>query len=67
MTITQPAAPTNADGVTTGTVTSTEAGVRFITAHSGGTVISQLATVIVEPALAQPRHSATDNRARRPR
>ena len=61
MAITQPAAPTNADGITTGTVTSTEAGVRFITAHTGGTVISRLATVIVEPALAQARRSAPDD------
>jgi len=52
MTITQPVGTTNASGVVTGSVTSTEAGVRTISAQAGATAISQQATVTVQPAAA---------------
>ncbi|HYK10632.1 MAG TPA: Ig-like domain-containing protein [Gemmatimonadales bacterium] len=49
----QPAAPTNASGVATGSVSAKVAGVKTISATAGGQAITQAATVTVLPAHAQ--------------
>ena len=46
-TLTQPAAATNASGVATGTITSTDPGSKVVTAQIDGTTITQTATVTV--------------------
>jgi hypothetical protein len=46
-TLTQPAGPTNASGVTTGTLSSTVAETKTISATAGGTSVTQTATVTV--------------------
>ena len=48
--LTQPAGPTNSSGVATGTLGSTVAETKTISATAGGTPISQTATVTVTPA-----------------
>lgn len=50
-TITQPAGPTGANGVTTGTLSSTVTGVRIVSATIDGTGIDQTDTVTVVPGL----------------
>jgi hypothetical protein len=47
--LTQPAAPTNASGVATGTLSSTVEGTKTVSATANGTAISQTATVEVAP------------------
>jgi adhesin/invasin len=47
-----PVGPTNSSGVTTATYTSTESGAHVITARINGTVITDNATVTVEPGSA---------------
>jgi hypothetical protein len=49
-TLTQPAGPTDASGVTTGTISSTVAETKTVSAAAGGTAITQTATVTVTPA-----------------
>lgn len=49
-TITQPSALTNASGVTSGSLTSTSAGVKTVTATASGVVINQKPTVTVTAA-----------------
>ena len=51
-TLTQPAAVTNASGVATGTISSTVAATKTVSATIGGTAITQTATVTVTPAAA---------------
>jgi hypothetical protein len=51
-TITQPAGPTGANGVATGTLRSTVAGIKTITATMSGTAANQRPTVTVNPAAA---------------
>jgi hypothetical protein len=51
--LTQPANPTNASGVATGTVSARVAGAKHITAAAGGQALTQVATVTVIPAHAQ--------------
>jgi adhesin/invasin len=46
-TLTQPSGPTNASGVATGTLSSTEAGDKVVSAMAGGISITQTATVTV--------------------
>ena len=46
-TLTQPAGPTNANGVATGTLSSTGAGTKTVSAQISGTAITQTATVTV--------------------
>jgi protocatechuate 3,4-dioxygenase beta subunit len=48
-TLTQPASPTNASGVATGTLTSTVAGTKTVSATANGTAITQTAQVTVTP------------------
>jgi len=48
-TLTQPAGPTGANGVATGTLSSTVAEPKTISATAGGTAITQTATVTVTP------------------
>ena len=50
--VTNPASPTNANGVTTGTLSSTVAETKTVTATVGGVVIAQQAAVVVAPAAA---------------
>lgn len=49
-TVTPPALLTNALGVATGTVSSTIAGAKIVTATAGGTAVTQSATITVLPA-----------------
>ena len=51
-TLTQPAGPTDASGVTTGTLSSTAAGNKTVSATIGGTAVTQTATVTVQGAAA---------------
>ncbi|HEX4561108.1 MAG TPA: Ig-like domain-containing protein, partial [Gemmatimonadales bacterium] len=51
-TITNPASPTNTNGVTTGTLSSTAAESKTVTATVGGVVIAQQPSVVVNPAAA---------------
>jgi Bacterial Ig-like domain (group 1) len=51
-TLTQPAAPTDANGVTTGRLSSTAAGTRNVTATASGVALEQVATVTVQPGTA---------------
>jgi adhesin/invasin len=46
-TLVQPAATTDANGVTTGTISSTDAGEKVITATAGGTTLTQTPTLTV--------------------
>src|SRR6266511_1925102 len=48
-TLTQPTGPTNASGVATGTLSSTVAGAKTVSASASGTAITQTATVTVNP------------------
>lgn len=47
-TLTQPSSPTDANGVTTGRLSSTTTGVRTVTATAGGVELQQTATVTVQ-------------------
>lgn len=47
-TLTQPAAPTDANGVATGALSSTTAGTRSVTATAGGVELAQAASVTVQ-------------------
>ncbi|PYO69270.1 MAG: hypothetical protein DMD69_03370, partial [Gemmatimonadetes bacterium] len=51
-TLTQPAGPTNTSGVASGTLSSTVAEAKTVSATVGGTAIAQQATVTVNPATA---------------
>ncbi len=53
-TVTQPAGPTDANGVATGTLSSTVAETKTVSATAGGTAITQTATVTVTAALPEP-------------
>lgn len=48
-TLTQPAEPTDANGVATGRLSATAAGVRTVSATAGGVALVQTATVTVQP------------------
>jgi hypothetical protein len=48
-TLTQPSAPTDANGVATGRLSSTAAGTRTVTATAGGVELEAVATVAVQP------------------
>ena len=48
-TLTQPAGPTNSSGVATGTLSSTVAGTKAVSATAGGVTITQTAAVTVTP------------------
>jgi hypothetical protein len=50
--VTQPAGPTDASGVATGTLSSTGAGAKTVSAIAGGVVITQTALVTVDAGLA---------------
>src|SRR5512143_3615594 len=56
-TIVQPSSPTNASGVATGSVSSTGAGVKTITATASGVVINQKPTITVNAGPVSARHS----------
>lgn len=51
-TLTQPAGPTDVNGVTTGTLSSTEAGTRTVSAVVGGVALPQTQDVTVNPGAA---------------
>jgi adhesin/invasin len=48
-TLTQPSAPTDANGVATGRLSATAAGARSVTATANGIALEQVATVTVQP------------------
>jgi Bacterial Ig-like domain (group 1)/Filamin/ABP280 repeat len=48
-TLTQPSAPTDANGVATGRLSATAAGARNVTATANGVALEQVATVTVQP------------------
>ena len=52
-TVTNPAAATNENGVATGTLSSTKAESKTVTATVGGVIITQQPAVVVDPAAAQ--------------
>lgn len=57
VTVTQPAGPTNSSGVATGTLSSTAAGPKTVSAALNGAGIGQTVVVTVAPSNASARHS----------